>query len=55
MTADAYATAFMVMGMEKSMQFLKQYPELDACFIYVKEGKIITAKTAHFPAAQMER
>ena len=29
-TADAYATAFMVMGLEKSMEFCKAHPELDA-------------------------
>lgn len=27
--ADAYATAFMVMGVEKSMQFVKDHPELN--------------------------
>ena len=32
-TADAYATAFMVMGLEKSMEFCKAHPELDAYFI----------------------
>ncbi len=31
--ADAYATAFMVMGLEKAKQFLKDHPELDAFFI----------------------
>ncbi|MDR1346537.1 MAG: FAD:protein FMN transferase [Bacteroidales bacterium] len=49
MTADAFATAFMVMGMKKSMQFLKQHPELDACFIYVKEDKMATTATNNFP------
>jgi thiamine biosynthesis lipoprotein len=32
--ADAYATAFMVMGLEKTKQFLQQHPELDAYLIY---------------------
>ena len=32
-TADAYATAFMVMGVEKSKEFLMKHPELDAYFI----------------------
>ena len=32
-TADAYATAFMVMGLEKSKTFLKNHPELDGYFI----------------------
>jgi thiamine biosynthesis lipoprotein len=33
-TADAYATAFMVMGLEKSIEFLKTHPGLEAHFIY---------------------
>lgn len=32
-TADAFATAFMVMGLEKSKAFLSKHPELDAYFI----------------------
>lgn len=40
-TADAYATAFMVMGVEKSKQFLQQHPELqlEVFFIYDEGGK----------------
>jgi FAD:protein FMN transferase len=34
MTADAYATAFMVMGLERSKQFLSSHPELLAYLIY---------------------
>jgi thiamine biosynthesis lipoprotein len=33
MTADAYATAFMVMGLEKSMSFLAKHSEIEAYFI----------------------
>ncbi|MDE6722097.1 MAG: FAD:protein FMN transferase [Bacteroidaceae bacterium] len=33
-TADAYATAFMVLGMEASQQVLSKHPELMAFFIY---------------------
>ena len=33
-TADAYATSFMVMGMEKAQQLLERHPELMAYFIY---------------------
>jgi thiamine biosynthesis lipoprotein len=36
-TADAYATAFMVMGLEKSFTFLEEHPELNAYFIYSDE------------------
>ena len=40
MTADAYATAFMVMGMEKSRAFLKENKDLDldVYFIYSTEA-----------------
>jgi len=34
MTADAYATALMVMGVEKGKLFLEKHPRLDAYFIY---------------------
>ena len=37
MRADAYATAFMVMGFEKSREFLLQQTELDAYLIYNDE------------------
>ena len=33
-TADAYATSFMVMGMERAKQVLERHPELQAYFIY---------------------
>lgn len=38
MTADAYATAFMVMGLERSKEFLQSRDDLQAFFIY-SEGK----------------
>jgi thiamine biosynthesis lipoprotein len=37
MHADAYATAFMVMGYEKARSFLEEHPSLDAYFIYNDE------------------
>lgn len=40
--ADAYATAFMVMGREKTRQFLQQHPELSVCFIYDENGQFQT-------------
>lgn len=33
-TADAYCTAFMVMGIDKAKEFLKLHPRIDAYFIY---------------------
>lgn len=35
--ADAYATAFMVLGYEKSAKIVKQHPELEAWFIVAEE------------------
>jgi len=37
---DAYATAFMVMGMEKAKKVLERNPELMAYFIYEDHGKM---------------
>ncbi len=34
MTADAYATSFMVMGLEKAIRIVNNHKELDACFLY---------------------
>lgn len=46
MTADAYATAFMVMGLEKAEAFTANYPEIGACFIYTdEEGEFRTYVT----------
>ena len=38
MTADAFATAFMVMGIEKSIMFLSNHKELDAYLVYSDEA-----------------
>lgn len=46
MLADAYATAFMVMGLEKSMAFLASRSDLSAAFI-VDGFKVV--KTPNFP------
>ncbi|MBC7885868.1 MAG: FAD:protein FMN transferase [Saprospiraceae bacterium] len=37
-SADAYATAFMVLGLEKSLLLVEQLKGIDACFIYDTEG-----------------
>ena len=40
-TADAYATSFMVMGLEKAQELLDRHPELMAYFIYTdKDGQL---------------
>ena len=46
MTADAYATAFMVMGLEDSLQLIETLPNIAACFIYEDEkGELQTHLT----------
>ena len=46
MTADAWDTAFMVMGHEKAIALLKQHPELEAILIYsLPDGKLETYAT----------
>jgi thiamine biosynthesis lipoprotein len=37
MTADAYATAFMVMGLEKAFELAQSLPDVEAYFIYSNE------------------
>ncbi len=38
-TADAYATAFMVLGLEESKKIIEADPELDALLVYRSEGE----------------
>ena len=38
-TADAYATAFMVMGLEKAKAYCEEHPEMNAYFICSGEGE----------------
>jgi thiamine biosynthesis lipoprotein len=42
MTADAWATAFMVMGHEKAIDVVKAHPELGAFFVYSSSDKLGT-------------
>jgi thiamine biosynthesis lipoprotein len=50
MTADAYATAFMVMGLEKSKQFLLDHKDLklEVFFIYDDNGVMKTFSSTKF-------
>jgi len=45
MTADAYATAFMVMGLEASIHFLERHPGMEAFLIYDENGVFKTYAT----------
>ncbi len=54
--ADAYATAFMVMGIEKSKGFLKKTPHIDAYLIFSDEnGEIKTFATGRVKKMLNER
>lgn len=47
--ADAYATAFMVMGMDKAKQILEKEKDMEAFFIYSnKDGELETDSTSGF-------
>lgn len=55
MTADAFATSFMIMGLEKSIMFLSNHPELDAYLIYSDEqGNFKTYSTPGMKDAILE-
>ena len=45
--ADAFATAFMVMGKEKALEFIEQHPEIQAYFIYFDKDKGITTQMSN--------
>ncbi len=46
--ADAMATAFMVMGLEKSLKFLEHNPSYEVYFIYDQNGEYKTYSTEGF-------
>ena len=48
-TADAFATAFMVLGTETSMAILRNHNELAAHFIYYQNGNFQYKQTSNFP------
>ena len=50
MTADALATACMVLGSEKSLQLLAAHPEWAACLICHEKGRWKVLATPNFPA-----
>lgn len=49
MEADAYATAFMVLGIEKAKKILETHPKLQAFLIYDDNGTLKTWHTPNFP------
>ena len=57
MDADAYATVFMVLGVEKSMTFLRENDSLplQAYFLYDDDGKIVERMTDGFQKYLLEQ
>ncbi len=54
MLADAYATAFMVMGIQKTKRYLQKHPELDTYLIYTnRKGEWETWATPAFSQLQV--
>lgn len=47
--ADAYATAFMVMGVKEAMAFVESRPELAAHFVYYEDGGYRYVQSGNFP------
>lgn len=54
MTADAYATAFMVLGLEKALALAAEMPEIDAFFIYGKKDGSMGVKYTPGAAEYLE-
>ena len=53
MTADAYATSFMVMGLERTKEFLKQHQHLKVYLIYSdSKGNLKTWKSDNFATTE---
>ena len=52
-TADAYATAFMVMGLDEAMKFLESYPELAGHFVYYEDGGYRYQQSGNFPKSRV--
>lgn len=48
MTADAYATAFMTMGLDTAWGLIQQIPKLEGFFIFLDQDSINVKYTKHF-------
>lgn len=46
--ADAYATAFMVMGVDKTLEFTKSHPDLKVYLMYDENGSVKIAMSENF-------
>ncbi|MDR2423945.1 MAG: FAD:protein FMN transferase [Prevotellaceae bacterium] len=54
MSADAYATAFMVMGLEKTKKFLENHPELEVFLICSDREKIVEYRSDNIKSRFVE-
>jgi thiamine biosynthesis lipoprotein len=48
--ADAYATAFMVMGVEKTLEFVKNHPQIKVYLMFDEKGEVKIAMSDNFKA-----
>ena len=55
MTADALATGFMVIGVEKAKKLAEEMNEIEAYFIYADGDEIKIASTTGFKEIVVER
>jgi len=46
--ADAYATAFMVMGVEKTLEFVKNHPQIKVYLMFDEKGEVKIAMSDNF-------
>lgn len=53
-TADAFATSCMVLGLDKAKKLIKRRDDLEAYFIYNREGKLETWKSDGFETIALE-
>jgi thiamine biosynthesis lipoprotein ApbE len=50
MTADAYATAMIVMGFDEAIKLVEGHPELSAYFIVMDENaRLVAKRSSRFP------
>jgi len=55
MIADAFATAFMVLGIDESMKIIEKESHIEALFIYDENGILKIKKSAGFPEPLQKR
>ena len=54
LTADAFASAFLVVGLDSARRWVQKFPELDAYFIYDDNGELKSDYTKGIETAIIE-